>query len=77
MNDDGCLEGGAWGELLPVLVENERDRLSLEWLRGQVSDQAIAEACGRLAGARRPYVSNVAKALGMKLPDNLALTPRA
>jgi hypothetical protein len=76
MNDDGCLEGGAGGEL-PVLVENERDRLGLEWLRGQVSDQAIAEACGRLAGARRPYVSNVAKALGMKLPDNLALTPRA
>lgn len=71
----GSLEGGAGGEL-PVLIENDRDRRGLAWLQAQVSDQAIAEACGRLPGARRPYVSNVAKALGLKLPDELALTPR-
>lgn len=57
-----------------VIVANDRDRRSLVWLREQVGDTAIAAAVAQLAGQRRPYVSNVAKALGVELPRSLALT---
>ena len=57
-----------------VIVANDRDRRSLVWLREQVGDAAIAAAVAQLAGQRRPYVSNVAKALGIAIPSDLALT---
>ena len=57
-----------------VIVVNDRDRRSLAWLREQVGDAAIAAAVTQLAGQRRPYVSNVAKALGIAIPSDLALT---
>lgn len=57
-----------------VIVANDRDRRSLAWLREQVGDAAIEAAVSQLAGQRRPYVSNVAKALGIEIPSALALT---
>ncbi|MGR0117842.1 cryptic plasmid protein A [Ralstonia pseudosolanacearum] len=59
---------------LGVIVANDRDLRSLTWLREQVGDTAIAAAVAQLAGQRRPYVSNVAKALGIAIPSDLALT---
>jgi hypothetical protein len=58
---------------IPVSVESKRDARVLAWLIGQVGEQAVAEACRRLAGDRRPYVSNIAKTLGLTPPPSLAL----
>lgn len=58
-----------------VAVETARDRRVLIWLISQVGEGAVAAACHQLAGQRRPYVSNVAKVLGLTPPDDIALTP--
>lgn len=51
-----------------VIIANDRDKRALAWLKAQVGLEAIQGATERLAGARRPYVSNVAKVLGLTLP---------
>jgi hypothetical protein len=57
---------------LCVIVANDRDRRTLAWLRGQVGDAAILAAAGQMLGNRKPYLSNVAKSLGVSLPGHLA-----
>ncbi len=42
----------------------------MEWLMEQVGESAVAEACSRLDGTR-PYVSNIAKVLGLRPPESL------
>lgn len=56
---------------MDVIVESERDRRTLEWLIERAGREAVAQTCARLAGRRKPYVSNVAKALGLKPPPSL------
>jgi hypothetical protein len=52
-----------------VRVQNERDRKVLAWLRGQVSDTAIATAARACAqGDSKPYLSAVCRQLGLKTP---------
>jgi hypothetical protein len=52
-----------------VRVQNERDRKVLVWLRGQVSDDAIATAARACAPVRsKPYLSAVCRQLGLKAP---------
>lgn len=58
-----------------VIVTSERDQRVLDWLILQVGRDAVEAACGFIAGRHRPYVSNVAKALGLTPPSDLALTP--
>ena len=67
----GCADADALG----VIVANDRDRRTLAWLLGQVGAEAVRGAVGRLAGERRPYLSNVAKALSVALPDRLEVAP--
>lgn len=57
-----------------MLVETARDQSVLDWLIRQVGKDAIAEAVSRLVGHRRPYVSNVARALGLTPPPDLVLS---
>jgi len=59
------------GSALGVIVANDRDRRTFAWLRSQVGDEAISGAVGRLVGGRKPYPSNVAKVLGVVLPECL------
>ncbi len=54
-----------------VLVASERDRRVVAWLVGQVGAQAVAEAAGRQIGSRRPYPSNVARVLGLRVPPEI------
>lgn len=54
-----------------VLVASERDRRVVAWLVGQVGAQAVAEAAGRQIGSRRPYPSNVARVLGLRVPAEI------
>lgn len=59
-----------------ILVLNDRDRRTLAWLRSQVSNEAIAAAIEQLAVARRPFVSNVVKALGLSVPEGMDRSTR-
>ena len=58
-----------------VLVTSERDQRILDWLVSQVGLDAVEAACSRLPGRRRPFVSNIAKVLGLTPPSDLALAP--
>lgn len=58
-----------------LILANDRDRRTLEWLVAQVGEAAILDAVAQLAGARKPYLSNVAKVLGVELPKKLEQTP--
>lgn len=62
-------------DTLGAIVEKDRDRRELAWLRAQVGDDAIREAVAHLPGQRRPYVLNIARALGLVLPAPLAADP--
>ena len=59
-----------------IIVENERDRRTLQWLIDTVGQDAILDAIQRIHGNRRPYVSNVAKVLGVTPPKDLEIADR-
>lgn len=56
-----------------LILESKRDERTLIWLVQQVGEAKVASACQLLAGNRRAYPSNVAKALGLKPPKNLSV----
>lgn len=64
--DPDDLESFAKDYTIPL--DNERDRRTLAWLRSTVGDEAIRDAIGRLAGRRRPFVSNLCRVLGVEVP---------
>lgn len=65
------------GADMEIIVESERDQRTLDWLVMQVGPARVAAACAALAGGRRTYVSNVAKALGLEPPEVILKTPAA
>ena len=60
-----------------MIIENERDERTAAWLIEQYGAEAVAEAEARISGARRPYPSNIAKVLGVSLPESLKRTENA
>ncbi|OHR41019.1 cryptic plasmid protein A [Neisseria sp. HMSC070E12] len=60
----------------PMITENERDRRTAAWLIETYGAEAVAEAEIRIAGARKPYPSNIAKILGADLPESLKYTSK-
>lgn len=60
-----------------MIIQNDRDRRTAAWLIEQFGAEAVAEAETRLKGARRPYPSNLAKVLGVTLPEALERTENA
>lgn len=60
-----------------MITENERDRRTAAWLIENYGAEAVAEAETRIAGARKPYPSNIAKVLGATLPEALKRTENA
>lgn len=64
------------GADLGVIVDNDRDRRTLAWLREHVGDAAIVAAVGQMAGNRKPYLSNIANVLGVVLPGRLEAADR-
>ena len=52
-----------------IRVYNEKDRQTLEWLRRNVGDAAIASAVERCVGPGKPYVSAVCRRLGVRVPE--------
>lgn len=61
-------------DTLGLIISSARNRRELAWLRSHVSDDVIRDAVVQLAGARKPFVLNVVRVLGLELP-NLAETP--
>lgn len=59
-----------------VLISTQRDQRVLDWLIAQVGQEAVVTACNDLAGARKTFPSNIAKKLGLVVPDVLVLTPK-
>lgn len=51
-----------------VVLESERDRNTYRWLLENYGEDAIKRAIAGLSGARKPYVSNIVKALGATVP---------
>jgi hypothetical protein len=60
---------------MDVIIENERDRRVLDWLIAKVGEQGVRDAIARIPGKRRSYVSNVVKALGLKVPPEVVDPP--
>jgi hypothetical protein len=65
----------AVGADLGVIVANDRDLRTLDWLIAQVGPERIQDAIDKLGG-RRPYVSNIAKILGLLPPEALSRVER-
>lgn len=60
-----------------LIVESKRDQRVLDWLVSQVDEEAIANVCKHnCPGARKLYVGNIAKVLGLCHPAELAVTTR-
>ncbi|WP_413213308.1 cryptic plasmid protein A [Paraburkholderia kururiensis] len=62
---------------LDVIVANERDRRTLAYLVDTCGPQRVAKARQALPGRTRPYVSNIARILGVTIPEAVVITPRA
>lgn len=59
-----------------LIVENPRDQRTLDWLRSQVSDDAIRSAVAALPGRRKPYLSSICKALKLEPPSSLEIASK-
>lgn len=57
------------------IIEDETDQRIYDWLVAKVGQQGIEEAIGQLAGNRRPYLTNIAKVLKLKIPKSVLVTP--
>ena len=61
----------SFAQAYTIPLDNERDHRVLAWLRSTVGDEAIRDAIGRLAGRRRPFVSNLCRVLGVEVPPEV------
>ncbi|WP_238812567.1 cryptic plasmid protein A [Paraburkholderia sp. SG-MS1] len=68
------LETSKYG--IDVVIESPRDQRTLDYLVKICGTDRVKRARADLLGQRRPYVSNLAKVLGVHLPDELSLTSR-
>lgn len=54
------------------LITNERGKREWEWIVGKVGLDAAQNAIQALSGNQRPYPLNIARKLGLKLPEHLS-----
>lgn len=57
-----------------IIIQNDRDQRGLDWLIKQVGQPAVEAVA--LAGQRKLFVSNVSKALGLRIPESVTVTPK-
>lgn len=55
-----------------LILNNDKDRIIAAWLEKTYGAAAIDAAIMRLAGERRPYVSNVCKVMGVTPPPEIS-----
>ncbi len=51
------------------LLNNDRDRREWFWICKCVGEPAAMAAISKIQGNRKPYVSNIAKVLGVEIPE--------
>ena len=56
------------------LITNERGKREWAWIVAQVGEDVARNV--PLAGNRKPFPANIAKALGLTLPDDLQVADR-
>jgi len=56
-----------------IILNNERDRRTWEWLKATVETERLLQAISNLSGKRKPYVSNICKALNVEPPEEIIL----
>lgn len=54
---------------------NKRDERAIAWLIDQAGFDAVQQACGEIAGNRKLYPTNIAKALGLLIPQTIITAP--
>ncbi|SIT48187.1 Cryptic plasmid protein A [Paraburkholderia ribeironis] len=59
-----------------VIIESDRDLRGYAYLIQTCGETRVANARQKLAGRTRPYVSNLAKVLGVTIPEIVVITPR-
>jgi hypothetical protein len=59
-----------------LFVGSERDHRALEYLVSVSGSDAVLRGYTQLPGRTRPYVSNIAKALGVVILDDVVINPR-
>ena len=59
-----------------AIIESDRDRRAYAYLIETCGENRVANARQQLAGCTRPYVSNLAKVLGVTIPEVVVNTPR-
>lgn len=60
---------------MDVILESPRDQRTLDYLVECCGVERVRRARANLPGETRPYVSNLAKTLGVKVPESVVLTP--
>lgn len=58
-----------------VLVLNARDERAIAWLIDQAGFDAVQQACEKIVGKRKLYPTNLAKILGLSIPESVVVTP--
>lgn len=58
-----------------VIVLNARDERAIAWLIDQAGFDAVQQACGKIAGNRKLYPTNLARILGLSIPQSVVVTP--
>lgn len=76
VTEHGCDSLTSIRIIMNLIVDSKRDQRVLDWMVSQVGEEAIANACMQLSGARKLYVSNIAKVLDLCPPAELALASR-
>ncbi|MHB9839722.1 hypothetical protein Q8F57_033415 [Paraburkholderia terrae] len=61
---------------LDVILENDRDHRTFAYLVDACGLERVLKARRALPGRTRPYVSNIAKSLGVTIPEAVVITPR-
>ncbi|MDR5765829.1 MULTISPECIES: hypothetical protein [unclassified Caballeronia] len=61
---------------LDVIVESSRDQRTLDYLISVCGLKRVKRARQQIPGQTRPYVSNLAKILGVTIPIEVLATPR-
>jgi hypothetical protein len=60
---------------LKIIIQNELDERTFNWLKAKVGEDKINWAIGQLSGKTRPYMSNIVKKLGLTVPSDVKKTP--
>jgi hypothetical protein len=59
-----------------VILSTNRDRRTYDYLVSVCGSARVGKAIEQLPGRTRPYVSNIAKILGVTIPESVVVTPR-